>query len=854
MSDRALIVSAGNLLRRGFQAIATDRNAADGQPVNALYGVARSLHRALALKTPTIAVAVTSPISGPACPQSARLSSLIRAHGIVLAEVDDEAQVVAAYTRRAVDAGYDVVVVGADKRYAQLVAKGVWWFDPYKDARYTPAMVEKRFLVSPARVADWLALVGDDDALGGIKGIGKKSATTLLQTYGTIEDAIANLDALDTRTQNALRAATDTARSEAQRARLDANPALPVPLDAVAFQAPPDDDAINQLYVALQFFELLSSVPSDGPTPTICDTDDSLAAMLAIVQRATTDRPTGISILADDPSPARGGFVGLAAVAGSGERFYVPLKDRPVPATLTAWLNDPNQPKISHEVTAVLVALARRQTHLAGVVADSMCASHLVEPSNLAPHDLPVIARHVLRRGLATDDDVRGVGQGRKPWSAVADANAAAFACDAAAVSQDIWARLKSAVDAQRMQEYLALSETVARMSVRGIGVDVDALNRVGADFQAEEASLEKAIHGHARKTFNLASAKQLSAVLFEDLGLTVLKRTKTGWSTATDALERIQHEHPIVPLVVRWRALQRMRNTWVTSLKACVDDDGRVRSTFFVARSFSGRIINAQPDLGRVPGRTDDMQRIRRAFVAAPGHALLSVDYRQLGLFVLAHLSQDPALVEPLRRNEDMHVLTASAVLQIPAEDVTKDQRQLGKVVNFATFAGQGASALSRQLGVSPQEAKVLIERFDHRYEVVRTFQDEQLRLAREEGYIQTISGRRWPIGDLESLDPELRSYAERLARRATHEGSVADVSRRGLLHADQALRAAGLSAAPLLQIHDEVLFEVPVAQVQESARVAGEAMATAYALTVPLRVNRKAGRNWADLSPVEE
>jgi DNA polymerase I len=307
------------------------------------------------------------------------------------------------------------------------------------------------------------------------------------------------------------------------------------------------------------------------------------------------------------------------------------------------------------------------------------------------------------------------------------------------------------------------------------------------------------------------------------------------------------------VPLVLRWRTLRRLRDSWITALVEHIGDDGRVHASFHPARSFSGRIVNSHPDLGRVPGRTPEMQRIRRAFVARPGAVLFSVDYRQLGLYVLAHLTKDPALVEPLRLGQDLHVLTAAAILERPAESITTDERQIGKVVNFATFAGQGPSALALQLGMTAQEAREVIARFDRRYALVRAFQDEQLRLARERGYIVTLAGRRWPIGGLESLDPHDRSYAERLARRATHEGSVADVSRRALLEADRALRREGLGAVPLLQILDEVLFDVPEPELAVAARVAADAMRHAFALEVPLVVGVEAGRTWADLERVE-
>src|SRR5688572_4162335 len=235
-------------------------------------------------------------------------------------------------------------------------------------------------------------------------------------------------------------------------------------------------------------------------------------------------------------------------------------------------------------------------------------------------------------------------------------------------------------------------------------------------------------------------------------------------------------------------------------------------------------------------------MAQVRRAFVASPGRLLMSVDFNQLGLRVLAHLTKDPALVEPLQRHEDVHLWTASAVLDQPVSAVTADQRQLGKVVNFATFAGQGASALALQLGISAAQAKEYIARFDRHYAKVRAFQDEQLRLAKEEGYITTIAGRRWPIGGLESLDNQTRSYAERLARRATHEASVQDVSRRALLEADRAIQREGLGTVPVLQVLDEVLFDVPEKELEKAARVCAHAMKHAYELEVPLVVGVEA------------
>jgi len=856
MADRTLVVSAGNVLARGFLVVPTDRRAPGGEPVNALFAVARAIHRVVAFKAPSRAVAVIDADAGAAAwpellkAQLAPLPGLLETLGIRVVEAPGEVHVVASYARAALDGGDDVIVVGVDKRFAQLVTDRLWWYDANKDARYTPEMVQKRFLVPATKVAEWLALVGDDDALPGVAGLGAKGAAGLIEQHGSIEGAIEAAASIPGRAGNVLRSSIDAVRTELARARLDQHRPLPVALDALGY-APPAAPPVNELLDRLGFVELLAP---DGATvqTRVCDTAADLAAALA----GLGGEPAAIDAVIEDVEPGAGALVGLAIATGRGEAIYAPFagvgRCLPGPEALAAWLEDAAAPKLGHALEAAVAALARRGIRLAGIVGDSAAASHLTQPSNWAPHDLPLVAKHALGRALPDEDAVRGVGRQRKPWAQLSVERAAELAGHRADASAAIWRQLAPPLPPALVAEYLALSDTLVRMELTGLMVDRDELARAEVDFAAIDADLTRQIEALAGKSFNINSSKQLGSVLFEDLKLPIVSHTKTGWSTATEALERIEHAHPIVPLVIRWRLLRRMRDSWIIALRGCIADDGRVHSRFHPARSFSGRLVNTNPDLGRVPGRTPEMQRIRRAFVAPPGRVLLSVDYSQLGLHVLAHLTKDPALVEPLRRRDDMHTLTAAAVLERPVEAITVDERQIGKVVNFATFAGQGASALALQLGVPAQDARELIARFDRRYAQVRAFQDEQLRLARERGYIETIAGRRWPIGGLESLDPHDRSYAERMARRATHEGSVSDVSRRGLLDADRALRRAGLAAAPVLQILDEVLFEVPEAELADTARVAADAMRHAFELEAPLRVGVEAGPNWADLAPL--
>jgi DNA polymerase-1 len=860
MPDRLLVASATNLLAHGFQAVPTDRMSRDGAPVNAVFAVARAIHRVVASRAPTRAVAVIEAAPKDAAwpamlqEQLPVLPELLRALGFHVVVAPEEHHVVASYAEAGRVAGDDVVVIGIDKRYAQLVNDQVAFYDANKDVRYTPAIVEKRFGVAPARVGEWLALVGDDsgnDELPGVKGIGAKGAAGFIAEHGSVAAAMETIETLEGRVAKALQAAKQDVIRELARARLDRTRALPAAMDALRWTSPTPLE-LNALYERLGFVELLvaGGAGASSARAEVCAATGSFAEVLANLAEGAG--ALAVHLLVEDAAPVRATIAGLAVASGTGESLYVPhYSDAWTEAE--AWLADGRAPKVGHDLVAVDVELRRAGVHLAGIVGDSAWASHLTEPSNWAPHDLEIVAKHVLGRAVADDDAVRGVGAKRKAWRALPIDLVAAHAGARADASAAIWHKLAPGLDPQLLADYRAIADVCVRMELTGILVDPGELDRAEATFAEIEAELTGQIDTLAGHPFNVNSSKQLGEVLFEELKLPVAAHTKTGWSTSIEALERIEHAHPIVPRVLRWRALRRLRDNWVLSLRRAIDADGRVHSRFNPARSFSGQIVNSNPDLGRVPGRTPEMARIRRAFVAAPGRVLMSVDFNQLGLHVLAHLTKDPALAEPLRRRADMHRLTAAAVLGVPEDQLTYEQRQLGKVVNFATLSGQGASALALQLGVSVHQAKEYIARFDRQYARVRAFQDEQLRLAREQGHIVTIAGRHWPIGGLQSLDPQDRSYAERLARRATHEASVQDVSRRALLEADRAIARENLGARPVLQVLDEVLFDVPEAELDRAARLLSEAMKRAYELDVPLGVGIEAGKNWADLERIE-
>ncbi|MEN0065374.1 MAG: DNA polymerase [Myxococcota bacterium] len=847
MPGRTVVVHATDLLVRSFQAVPPDRRDREGRIANALYGVALALLRVGARKQPDRAIAVleaSAPDASwprPLAEQHARLGTLLDAHGFTWTHVEDALRAAAAAVEQAVEAGHEVVVVGADKRLAQLVRPGVWWYEQHKDLFSTEDIVRKRFGVPPSWIGDFLGLVGERDLLDGVPGVGKKSAIELLEAHGSLAAALQVLDDLPSRVRKALRNAGDQATAEVARATLRGG-SSPFSMDDGAFE-PPAREALNATYQVLGFTALLQDVPQQAiEVPVV--RGEALAVWLS-----RGPEPVAVELVTEGPSPVRGAWVGVGLARGPDDAIYVDVREE-VDAILASWLADPVRRKLVHGASDLMVTGLRHDIDVAGVHLDTGTASHLDDPVGRAPHDLERVVRAVLRRALVPVEAVCGKGKGAKPFSEVEPAMCAGWAGGRAVAIAELAPRFGEPGPHHAFA--LQLSETLAAMQARGIACRPERLDEAEAWLSERVERLQGEVHDLAGHSFNLGSSKQLSKVLFEELGLNPPIRTKTGFSTATDVLARIQDTHAIVPRVMAWRQHRRLIDAWVTALRPAVDSDGRVRARQHLARSFFGRVLCSDPDLSRVPGRTEAMSWIRRAFAPPEGRTLLSIDYAQLGLVVLAHLSGDPKLAEPIRSGADLHRITASALFEVAPEAVTDDQRQVAKAVNFATFNGQGSSALAAQLGIEVPEARTFISRFNDYYSIARAYQESQLDQARTTGEVTSWSGRRWRVGGLQSLEIKDRAYAERLARRAAIEGTVADVARLGLRRVDLALQEAGLVARPLVQVHDEILFEVPDDELMDTVRVGCHALEAVAQFDVPLRVGAKAGPDWASLEAV--
>ena len=623
-----------------------------------------------------------------------------------------------------------------------------------------------------------------------------------------------------------------------------------------------DGAAVNALYRELEFYSLLDEEPE---ADVAADQDyaalGSAAAVRALVEDLGAGEPVALEAVWEPPSAGTGELAGLALGLRPGVARYLPvsapgqagLGDAGLEA-LRPWLEAADRPKLAHDVRDLHTALGRRGLRLDGVVGDTALGSFLSDPAGLIPHRLDQVVRELLHRTLPDVKTVMGAGKAQKPFAACDVDALAAWAGHRAASIVEAWPALAERLEAEGQMEQLLerdlpLARVLGQMQRDGIRVDGGDLARMGTEFRARKAEIEARVYELAGHGFNIASTQQLAVVLFEELGLPVLKRTKTGYSTAADVLERLAPKHEIAALVLRQRALAKLINTYTAVLRAAVDPrTGRIHATFQQTTGVSGRLITTDPDLQRTPIRTEDGKRIRQAFVPREGWRLISADWSQIELRVLAHMCGDPLLVESFREGVDVHRRTAAQIFDVAADQVTPEQRNVGKTVNFATIYGQGATALGQQLGLSRKEAKGLIDRYFERYAGVRRWLDQTIERAHEDGYVTTLLGRRRIIRELSSNNSSDRAYGERIAANTPIQGTAADLCKLAMLDIAGRLEASGMETRMLLQIHDELLFEAPPGEVDAACALIRDAMEHAAPLSVPLVVDIGVGASWAE------
>ncbi len=778
-------------------------------------------------------------------------------------EADD---VIATLADQAVAAGFRVVVVTADKDLLQLVSDDVVVLNPGREGtgatRLDRRAVEEKWGVPPERVVDVLALVGDSvDNVPGVPGIGDKGARDLVREYGRVEDVIANADKLKRAAyREGLRAHVAEALLSKKLVTLRRDVPVGLDLDAIV-RREPDRAACHALFKELEFQVLAKEY---APEKTAAAADHRLLLDAASVRAAAAEaRAAGCVALAAvaTPEPAmRARLLGVALSWAAGRSAYVPfghdgleaqeaLGERDALEALRPLLEDPGVRKASARTKRDLVLLGGRGVELRGTGFDALLVSYLLDPG---------------RRGYALEDLAFEHLDERRP--AGGDGSAAAFAPASvvgpvAGADAELVLRLEAPMTARLREEGLLdiyesmerpLVSVLAGMERAGVKVDVALLRAMSREMDEELRSLTVRIHEQAKGEFNINSPVQLREVLFERLSLRSAKKTaKTrAASTAEDVLEELALVHELPRLVLQYRQVQKLKSTYVDALPELVDPrTGRVHATFNQTVAATGRLSATDPNLQNIPIRTPEGRRIREAFVAEPGHLLLSADYSQIELRVLAHLSKDRTLIDTFVKGEDVHDRTAREIfgpLSVVAPD---EQRRIAKMVNYALLYGKSAFSLAKDLGIERRQAESFIEAYFSRYPDVRGFIQETIASARETGSVRTLLGRLRRLPDLRAKNFQVRAEAERQAMNTPVQGSAADLIKRAMIDLDGELRSRGMASRLILQIHDELLLEVPEAEAEDARALVQRVMEGALKLDVPLVADARLGRNWAEV-----
>lgn len=777
-------------------------------------------------------------------------------------EADD---VIASLAARAAAKGMATVVVTTDKDLLQIVDASTSVWNPSKEKLIDAAGVKEFFGAEAGSVVDVLALWGDpSDNVPGVPGIGEKTAKALIEQFGSLDALLAGLD----RIKN-LRVRQ---KIEENRELLDLSRRLvtvcrdlPIELDLDRYRVQaPDGPETLRLFGELEFTKLVPEfLRPERPAGRDFEIVFEEKALRALAARMAAAGHVALDTETTSPMPMRARLVGLSFSLAAGEAFYVPVghdylgapaqipKARAL-AILKPVLEDAKVLKTGQNIKYDQIVLAREGVRLAGIWRDTMVLSYLLEP-NWGKHGLDRIALHYLRETKTPYEEVAGKGKAAATMDQVAIEKAGPYACLDAALAQELGGLLGEKVRAQGLERLYEdierpLVDILARMEMAGVRVDPAVLKVMSKELEGELGRLEKAIHGEAGCAFNINSPRQLAEVLFHKLGLQAGRRTRVtkGFSTSIDVLEELADLHPLARHVLDYRQMAKLKSTYADALTELVHPDtGRIHTCYNQTVASTGRLSSSEPNLQNIPARGPWGARFRRAFVPGPGHVLLAADYSQVELRVLAHLSGDPALIETFRAGRDIHEETARLVF---GEAAGAEARRRAKIINFSIIYGTSAFSLARELGTSTAEAQKFIDRYFAELPKVREFLDRTVEEARERGYSETIFGRRRQVPELRAPDRNLQQAGRRIALNNPVQGSAADIIKLAMLRADRALAAGGLRTRMILQVHDELVFEVPEGEPEAVGPLVREAMEGAADLAVPLVVNLGSGPNWAD------
>ncbi|MBK8870844.1 MAG: DNA polymerase I [Elusimicrobia bacterium] len=910
VSKTLYLVDAHGYLHRAYHALPPLTNS-KGEPVGALFGFTRMLTKIIRLHRPDRLVvcfddaaptfrhkayteykAHRKEIDDALKFQLPMARSLVDAWGLSAAvlpgyEADD---VIATLAERGARAGFEVVVVTADKDALQLVGGPISVLNEQRGVRYDAAEVEKKYGLRPDQMVDYFALVGDSsDNVPGVPGVGDKTATTLLNQFGTLDALFERLDQVKGALKEKLRVHEKEARLSRSLVVLERDVPLPLEVDTCRIPDRPSEDLLR-FVGRLEFNSLLpelkgtaelvvptskdTALPapdrSDPPAPNqpvnrtvhtvLTDTEwDRLLKELRSASVLAVDvETTGL-----DPFSCK--LVGVSLSTKVGTAWYVPvghaylgapaqLPLEKVRSAMAPFLADPGLPKVGHNLKFDSQVLARAGMLVSPLSFDTMVASYCLNPGRQT-HGLKALALDVLGESMASIETLIGKGAKQITMDQVKIEDAAPYAGADAEVSLRLkeWMEpllKEKALDSLFQTVEMPLVPILSAMEEAGVALDVPYLHELAQSFGRDIARLQGEIHALAEEPVNVNSPKQLAVILFEKLKLPVVRKTKTGFSTDEDVLQKLSHQHPLPAKILAYRELAKLKSTYIDALLALVRESGRVHTSFNQTVAATGRLSSSEPNLQNIPIRTDYGRKIRRAFVAQEGWTFLSADYSQIDLRVLAHITGDPALVAAFRRGDDIHSATARDIFSLgPQSPVSDDQRRVAKTVNFGIVYGQTGFGLSQQLGIPMGQAQSYINAYLEKYAGVKSWMAQIIEEARRNGYVTTLLNRRRYLPEIKAANAAVRGFAERTAMNTPIQGTSADIIKLAMIRLAGLFETKGWNTRMLLQVHDDLLFEVPVEEFDRVAQPIQQAMENALSLSVPLVVDLKKGPNWADM-----
>jgi len=884
---RLFLIDGSSYIYRAFFAIPSLTNS-KGFPTNATYGFTNMLLKVLREQEPEyVAVVFDAPgptfrheVFGgykahrPAMPENLRtqiphIKEIVRALQIPTLEKEgyEADDLIGTMVKKMEAEGIDTVIISGDKDLMQLITPRVTMYDPMKEKTFQIPEVTEYFGVTPDKVVEVMGLSGDSsDNIPGVPGIGKKTAVQLIEEFGSIEELLKNAESIkNPRIRASIVHYAEQARLSRELATLDTR----VPVDHHDLQSlklgNPDREKLQIIFKEMEFSKLLKEFASPMETKEgeylLITEKEELNLLVENLREAVI---FSLDLESTSIEPMQAEIVGISFSYKPHQAFYIPvghtypgapkqLEKNHVLEILRPLLEDPALKKYGQNIKYDYILLMKSGIHLQGIVGDTMIASYLLNPAK-HKHSLEELAREHLDRQVITYAEVVGNGAKAIPFSQVEVQKACRYSGEDADLTLMLANLLIPKIEKEGFAELfhqveLPLVEVLAIMEMHGVKINLPLLGSLSEEFAGHLERISREIFDLAGEEFNINSPQQLGKILFEKLKLPGGKRTKTGYSTDMEVLNQLSHEYSLPAKVLEYRSLSKLKSTYVDALPQLINPTtGRIHTSFNQTVTATGRLSSSDPNLQNIPIRTPEGRRIREAFIPEDGHLILSADYSQIELRILAHLSSDPSLTATFQRDEDVHTATAAEIFHVQAEQVNPEMRRLAKVINFGIIYGMSAFGLSKEMAVPPGVAQAYIDNYFQKYHGVRDYIDKSLELARERGYVTTLMNRRRYLPDIGSSNRSVRQFAERIAINAPIQGTAADLIKAAMINIHRRMIQEERRAKLILQIHDELVLETPEEEMPAIKALVKEEMEGVMKLSIPLKVDIGLGKNWAE------